>query len=452
MSARSCQVVILAAGEGKRMRSAMPKVMHPVAGLPMLGHVLAAAQATGASRVSVVHGPGAASVADYAARAGAEVFEQAERLGTAHAVLAARSALTDPADDVLVVYGDTPLVSGATLGRMREALANGADLAVLGFTAADPRGYGRLIVRDGALAAIREQRDASTEERAVTLCNGGAMAFRGPGMLALLDRIGKANAQGEYYLTDAVALANTDGKSVVVVETGEDEVRGVNDRLQLAVVEALWQLAARQRAMAGGATLVAPETVHFAYDTVTGSDVLIEQNVVFGPGVVLEDGSTVRAFSHLEGARIATGAMVGPYARLRPGAEIGARARIGNFVEIKNAGIGEGTKVNHLSYVGDASVGPHSNLGAGTITCNYDGIGKHRTEIGAGVFIGSNSALVAPLRIGDEAYIGSGSVITEDVSPGALAIGRGRQIEKPGWVARFRARMAAARQSTRQSD
>ncbi|MCW5717068.1 MAG: bifunctional UDP-N-acetylglucosamine diphosphorylase/glucosamine-1-phosphate N-acetyltransferase GlmU [Bauldia sp.] len=449
MTTRSCQVVILAAGEGTRMKSALSKVMHTVAGLPMLGHVLRAADAVGASRAAVVNGPAGDDVATLTRTLAptAEVFTQVDRLGTAHAVLAARAALEDVADDVLVLYGDTPLIRPETLGKLREALELGAAIAVLGFRTANPTGYGRLIVKDDQLAAIREERDASAWERSLNLCNAGVMAFSGPQMLSLLDRIGTDNAKGEYYLTDAVALANADGLRVVVVEAGEDEVRGVNTREELAAVERIWQQAARSAAMAGGATLVAPETVFLSFDTKIGRDVLIEPNVVCGPGVTLDDGAIVHAFCHLEGAILRRGATIGPFARLRPGTMLGDKAKVGNFVEIKNADIAAGAKVNHLSYIGDATVGADANIGAGTITCNYDGVRKYRTEIGAGAFVGSDSALVAPVRIGAGAYIGSGSVITEDVPDGALAIARGRQVNKPGWATAFRAKAAAAKKA-----
>ena len=442
MSDRSCQVVILAAGEGTRMNSSLPKVMHPVAGLPLLGHVLAAASSVGADRIAVVAPPNAAAVAKMVRdhRPVVEMFVQEERRGTAHAVLAARRALEMPADDVLVLYGDTPLLSGDTLARMREALAKGAAIVVLGFAASDPSGYGRLIVDNGTLRAIREENDATAAERRAKLCNGGVMAFRGDQVLTLLDRIEADNKGGEYYLTDAVELANAAGLVAVVVEADEDEVRGVNSRAELAAVERVWQERRRQAALAAGVTMIAPETVHFAHDTEIGRDVVIEPNVVFGPGVSIAEGATLRSFSYLEGARVAADAVIGPFARLRPGAVINDGAKVGNFCEVKNANIGAGAKVNHLTYIGDAVVGAAANIGAGTITCNYDGIAKYRTEIGAGSFVGSNSALVAPVTIGDNAYIASGSVITEDVEEGALALARGRQVNKPGWVKKFRSR------------
>ncbi|MFO1183852.1 MAG: bifunctional UDP-N-acetylglucosamine diphosphorylase/glucosamine-1-phosphate N-acetyltransferase GlmU [Bauldia sp.] len=433
-------IVVLAAGEGTRMKSELPKVLHRVAGLPMLGHVLVAAALDQAHRAVVV-GPGAAAVRAFVAGAAPEaaVFEQRERLGTAHAVLAAEPALAAHKGTVVVVYGDTPLLTAETLRRLLAETAGGAAVAVLGFRAADPTGYGRLIVEAGRLLAIREERDATAAERAVTLCNGGVMALAGGTALTLLRAIGNANAKREYYLTDAVEIANARGLTVRVIEGDATEVLGVNTRAELAVAERLWQERARARAMAGGATLIDPATVYFSHDTVIGRDVTIEPHVYFGPGVTVADGAELRAYSHIEGTRIGSGARIGPFARLRPGTEIGASAHIGNFVEVKNSTVASGAKANHLTYLGDASVGAGANVGAGTITCNYDGFGKYRTDIGAGAFIGSNSALVAPVSIGADAYVASGSVVTADVAPGALAVARARQVEKPGWVARFRA-------------
>jgi bifunctional UDP-N-acetylglucosamine pyrophosphorylase / glucosamine-1-phosphate N-acetyltransferase len=435
---RSLLAIVLAAGEGTRMRSARPKVLHEVGRLPMVTHAVRAAEAAGADRIAVVVGPGHEAVAAEIARVApsASVHVQAERLGTAHAVLAARSALEAGADDVIVLYGDTPLVGASTLGRLREALAGGAAVAVAAMRPADTHGFGRIIEKGGNVVAIREERDASEAERAIELCNGGLMALAGGEALTLLDAIGSDNAQKQFYLTDAVEIAVARGLAVRAVEVGVDEVFGVNDRAQLAEAERLFQTRRRVAAMREGATLVAPETVHFAHDTKLGRDVLVEPNVVFGPGVTIADGVTIRAFSHLDGATVAAGAIVGPFARLRPGARIGEGAHIGNFVEIKEALIEEGAKINHLSYVGDSRVGARANVGAGTITCNYDGEKKHRTDIGAGAFIGSNSALVAPVTIGDGAYIASGSVITQDVAAEALAFGRARQVEKAGWAKR----------------
>lgn len=438
---RSCLAVVLAAGEGTRMKSARPKVLHEVGGRSMLGHVLATIAEAGAQSVAVVVGPGREDVAEAARRAhpGAEIFVQTERLGTAHAVLAARNALARGFDDVLVLFADTPLVTPQTLARLRAALAEGAALAALGFEPQDPTGYGRLLVEDGRLIAIREHKDASEAERRVGLCNAGLMALSGAQALKLLDAIGNANAQSEFYLTDAVETARAAGLKAVHVLADRDEVMGVNDRIQLAAAEAIFQRRMREAAMREGATLMAPETVFFSHDTKLGRDVLVEPNVVFLPGCVVEDGAVIHAFTHLEGAAVRAGATAGPYARLRPKADLGPKSKVGNFVEIKAAQVGAGAKISHLSYIGDASVGADANIGAGTITCNYDGFNKARTEIGAGAFIGSNSSLVAPVSIGAGAYVGSGSVITRDVAADALALARAQQAEKPGWAARFRA-------------
>lgn len=421
------------------MKSALPKVMHRVGGDPMLGHVIRAAEEAGADRLAVVVGPNAEAVAGFVGKAApaASLHVQAERRGTAHAVRAAEAAFAPVPDDVLVLYGDTPLVTAATLGRLRAGLAT-ADLVVLGFTPDDAAGYGRLLMAGTQLTAIREVKDASPEERAVRLCNAGVMAFRGS-LLPMLAEIGTANAKGEYYLTDLVALANAAGKAVSVIEADADEVLGVNDRGELAAAEALFQRAARAAAMAGGATLIAPETVFFSFDTRIGRDVTVEPNVFFGVGVTIADDVTVKGFSHFEGATIAAGAIVGPFSRLRPGAAIGEGAHVGNFVEVKNASLDAGAKANHLAYIGDAHVGAGANIGAGTITCNYDGVFKHHTEIGAGAFIGSNSALIAPVTIGEGAYVGTGSVVSQDVPAGDLAIARARQVNKPGYGAKLRA-------------
>ena len=440
--ARSCLAIVLSAGEGVRMRSQRPKPMHEIAGRSMLAHALAAVKAVGAGEVAVVVGPNAPEVEAEARRAipEASIFVQAERRGTAHAVLAAREAIARGYDDVLVAYADIPLIRGETLAAMRAGLAEGAAVVALGFAPADPTGYGRLIERDGRLVAIREHKDATAEERNARLCNAGPIAFSGAEALAMLDAIRPQNAQNEYYLTDLVEIANERGLAARTLEAGETEVMGVNDRVQLAAAEAAMQARLRRRAMLEGATLVAPETVFLSCDAKIGRDVLIEPHVVIGPGVTIEDGAVIHAFSHLEGARVAGGASVGPYARLRPGADIAAKAKVGNFVEIKQAAIEAGAKVNHLTYIGDARVGAGANIGAGTITCNYDGFSKAKTDIGAGAFIGSNSALVAPVTIGDGAYVGSGSVITKDVEPDALAVARGRQETRPGWAKAFRAK------------
>jgi bifunctional UDP-N-acetylglucosamine pyrophosphorylase/glucosamine-1-phosphate N-acetyltransferase len=431
--------VVLAAGEGTRMRSLRPKALHGVGGRSLIAHVLAAAGRKGA-QTAVVIGPEQAAVAAEVKRVApaAEVYVQTERRGTAHAVLAARKAIARGVDEILIVLADTPLIMPATLDRLVSALGAGAGVAVLGFRPSDPAGYGRLVVEGGELVAIREEKDANPAERALTLCNAGAMALDGRHALAILDKIDDRNAKREFYLTDAVAIARAMGLKVVVIETEEDEVRGINTRAQLAEAEAVLQRRLRQQWMEAGVTMVAPETVFLCADTKLAKDVVIEPHVVFGEGVVIEEGALIRSFSHLEGAHVGRGARVGPFARLRPGTELGADVHIGNFVEVKAASIEAGAKANHLAYIGDARVGEGANVGAGTITCNYDGAAKHRTDIGKGAFIGSNAALVAPVAIGDGAYVGSGSVITYDVPADALAVARGRQVVKEGWAARLR--------------
>jgi bifunctional UDP-N-acetylglucosamine pyrophosphorylase/glucosamine-1-phosphate N-acetyltransferase len=440
MTARSSLTVVLAAGEGTRMRSELPKVLHPVAGVSLLSHVLDAAPDGVGSSLAVVVGPDHAAVAEEAKRVrpDAATFIQRERLGTAHAVLAAREAIARGADDLLVAFGDTPLISAETFERLRAPLKNGAALAVLGFRAADPTGYGRLVVEDGKLTGIVEQADASEAQRKITLCNAGVMAFDGKKALSILGRIGNANKKGEFYLTDAVTIVRNEGLEAVVIETSEDEVRGINTKAQLAEAESVMQARLRKAALDAGVTLIAPETVYLAADTKFGSDVTIEPFVVIGPGVTIEDGAVIHSFSHIVQASIGKKASVGPYARLRPGTSLGEGSRIGNFVETKAATLEAGVKVNHLSYVGDAHVGANSNLGAGTITCNYDGFSKHKTLIGKGAFIGTNSSLVAPVKIGNGAYIGSGSVITKDVPDDALAVERSPQNNREGGAKRYR--------------
>ncbi|MGC5777368.1 bifunctional UDP-N-acetylglucosamine diphosphorylase/glucosamine-1-phosphate N-acetyltransferase GlmU [Methylobacterium sp. NFXW15] len=447
-SPRSLTAIVLAAGKGTRMRSDLPKVLHRVAGRTMLGHVLAAVQAAGATRVGVVAEPGRADVATEIERQapGAGVFAQAERLGTAHAVLAARALLAEAADDVIVAFGDTPLITAATFTRLRAPLAAGASVAVLAFETENPTGYGRVLTEGDRVLAIREEKDATPAERQVSLCNAGLMALSGAHALALLDRIGNDNAAGEYYLPDAVALAVADGLSVAVVPVDEAEAQGVNDRVQLAAAEAVVQARLRRAALLGGATLVAPETVFFSHDTVLGRDVTVEPNVVFGPGVSVADGCTVRAFAHLADVRLEAGVKIGPFVRMRGGAVLEQGAEIGNFVELKNTRMGPGAKAAHLTYLGDAEVGAKANVGAGTITCNYDGVFKHRTAIGAGAFIGSNSALVAPVTVGAGALVGAGSVITKDVPDGALAVARGRQDTKPGRAVAMREQLQALKE------
>ncbi|MGQ0684157.1 bifunctional UDP-N-acetylglucosamine diphosphorylase/glucosamine-1-phosphate N-acetyltransferase GlmU [Bradyrhizobium sp.] len=440
MTARSSLTVVLAAGEGTRMRSGLPKVLHPVAGQSLLAHVLHAAPQGPGTALAVVVGPDHAAVEAEAKklRPDASTFVQRERLGTAHAVLAAREAIARGADDLLIAFGDTPLISAETFARMRAPLAKGAALAVLGFRAADPTGYGRLLIENGKLVAIREQADASTEERRITLCNAGVMAFDGRRALQILYRIGNANSKGEYYLVDAVTIVRDMGLEAVVIETGEDEVRGINTRAQLAEAENVMQTKLRKAALDAGVTLIAPETVYLSADTKFGRDVVIEPFVVIGPGVAIDDGAVIHSFSHIVQAQIGKKASVGPYARIRPGTSLGDGARIGNFVETKAATLEAGVKVNHLSYIGDAHVGANSNIGAGTITCNYDGFSKHKTTIGAGAFIGTNSSLVAPVKIGSGAYIGSGSVITKDVPDDAMAVERSPQTNREGGATRYR--------------
>jgi bifunctional UDP-N-acetylglucosamine pyrophosphorylase/glucosamine-1-phosphate N-acetyltransferase len=446
MTNNSALAIVLAAGKGTRMKSDRPKVLHGLAGAPLLAHALRSATDAGVDRLALVVGPGMDDVAATASTLDPrlEVFVQAEQLGTADAVKAAHRAFEAFPGQVLILYGDTPLLRGETIGKVRAALAAGADLVVVGFETENPTGYGRLLLDDrGGLAAIREEKDASDEERALTLCNSGIMGFRsGKTLLDLLGRIGNDNAKKEFYLTDAVALARADRLEARMVEAHAEEVLGVNSRTELAEAEAVMQQRLRASAMANGATLIAPDTVFLSHDTRIGKDVVIEPHVVIGAGVVIEDGATIKSFSSLQGARIGQGATVGPFARLRPGAHLAENARVGNFVEIKQSEVGAGAKVNHLTYIGDTTIGAGANIGAGTITCNYDGAAKHRTEIGAGAFIGSNSSLVAPVKIGEGAYIGSGSVISKDVAPDALALTRSPQEERPGWAAKMRERRA----------
>ena len=431
-------VVILAAGKGTRMKSGLPKVMHAVAGRPMISHLLDTVSTLAPEKVVVVVGPDMDLVTDTVAPHPTCV--QADRNGTGGAVKAARAELEGFTGTVLVLYGDTPLVRADTMAAAAGACADGAAVSVLGFRPSHFHQYGRLITDDsGALTAIVEARDASPEELDVNLCNSGVMAFAGEHLLGLLDKLDTNNSKGEYYLTDTVRLARAQGLSAAVVEGEEDELLGVNSREDLAVAEAVVQDELRSRAMENGATLVEPATVWFQHDTVLGRDVVVQPNVVFGPGVTVADNVDIRAFSHIEGATVSSGAVIGPYARLRPGAQIGEDAHIGNFVEIKNAEIGKGAKANHLTYIGDATIGAGANIGAGTITCNYDGFGKYRTTIGAGAFIGSNSALVAPVTIGDGAIVAAGSTISRDVEKDSLSIERADQVDKPGWAGSFRA-------------
>ncbi len=440
MTARSSLTIVLAAGEGTRMQSSMPKVLHPMAGQSLLAHVLEAAPKGAGAALAVVIGANHRGVAEEVKRVrpDATTFIQRERLGTAHAVLAAREAMARGADDLLVVFGDTPLISAVTFERLRAPLKNGAALAVLGFRAADPTGYGRLLVEGDRLVAIREEADATPAERAVKLSNAGVMAFGGPKALQIIEKIGNANRKREYYLTDAVEIVRQQGLEAVVIETSEDEVRGINTKAQLAEAEQIMQARLRKAALEAGVTMIAPETVFLAADTTFGNDVTIEPFVVIGPGVSIGDGAVIHSFSHLVQASIGRQASVGPYARLRPGTSLGEGAKVGNFVETKAATLEAGVKVNHLSYIGDTHIGAGANIGAGTITCNYDGFGKYKTTIGAGAFVGSNSSLVAPVKIGSGAYIGSGSVITREVPDDALAVERSQQTTREGWAKRFR--------------
>ena len=429
----SIALVILAAGKGTRMRSDLPKVLHKVAGAPLLAHAMASGASLSPERTVIVTGHGAEQV-EAAAR---EIDEtatcvlQSEQLGTGHAVLQARPALEGFSGDVIVLYGDTPFIRPETLEAMAEARRS-HDVVVLGFTAADPGKYGRLVMEGDALMQIVEFKDAGLRERAIDFCNSGVISASAETLFALLDRVGNDNASGEYYLTDIVALAREAGLSATAVSCDEAETMGVNSRVDLAAAEAGFQSRKRAEALIEGVTMTAPETVWFAHDTWIGPDCEIEPNVVFGPGVTIENGAHIRAFSHLEGCHVSRGAVVGPYARLRPGAELAEDVRVGNFVEIKNAVLDEGAKVNHLTYIGDAHIGEKTNIGAGTITCNSDGVFKHRTEIGARAFIGSNTMLVAPVKVGAEAMTASGAVITKEVPEGALAISRADQVNKLG--------------------
>lgn len=432
-------LVILAAGKGTRMNSDLPKVLHPIAHAPMLAHAMTAGAALEPQRTVIIAGHGAEAVAAMVAETDetAQVVIQAEQLGTGHAVAQARAALDGFDGDVVVLFGDTPFLRPDTLDRM--IAARGAhDLVILGFDTADPAArYGRLIVANGQLEKIVEYKDATPEERAISFCNSGLMACDAATLFELVAEIGNDNAQGEYYLTDIVELAQARGLSVTAVKCDEAETLGINSRADLAAADAVFQARARAELMENGVTLMAPDTVYLAFDTVIGRDTVIEPNVVFGPGVTVESGATIRAFCHLEGCHVSRGATIGPFARLRPGAELAEEVHIGNFVEIKNAQVAEGAKINHLTYIGDAEIGARSNIGAGTITCNYDGVMKHRTVIGADAFIGSDTMLVAPVTVGDGAMTATGSVITRDIEPGALAVARTRQDNKPGFARKF---------------
>ena len=448
MSERETAAVILAAGMATRMKSALPKVLHPIAGRPMIGHVRAALRRLSLERVVVVVGPGMDAVAEAAAPARAALQEPP--LGTGHAVMAASEALAGFTGEVLILFGDTPLIRAETLRALLAArrAAPRPAVVVLGFRPADPGAYGRLILdSEGSLQAIIEFAEATAEQRAIPLCNGGVMAVDGAVLFDLVEELGNDNAKGEYYLSDIVAVAAKRGLACAVVEGKAAEALGINSREDLAAAEAIMQADLRRSAMEAGVTLLDPETIYLCHDTVIGRDTVIAPYVFFGPGVRLGEGVTIKAFSHLEGAEVADGAVVGPFARLRPGTEIGGGARIGNFVEVKQAIVEAGAKVNHLSYIGDARVGAAANVGAGTITCNYDGFVKSFTDIGAGAFIGSNTALVAPVKVGEGAIVGAGSVIERDVAADALAVARAEQTETQGGAVTYRRRRSAEQEA-----
>ena len=440
----SIALVILAAGQGTRMNSDLPKVLHPLGGAPLVVHALKSGAALAPERTVVVTGHGGEAVAKAARSWDPDVLiaEQAEQLGTAHAVAQAKAALEGFTGDIVVLYGDTPVISGETLESLAAARSS-HDVVVLGFDAADPGRYGRLVTKGDRLERIVEFKDASDAERAITLCNSGVLTADAATLFSLIDAVGNENASGEFYLTDVIGLARDHGLSAGVVVCDEAETLGINTRVELMAAEARLQARMRAEALEDGVALVAPETVHFSHDTVIGRDAVIEPNVVFAPGVTIESGARIRSFSHLEGCHVSRGAIVGPFARLRPGAELAEEVHVGNFVEIKNAQIAEGAKVNHLSYIGDADVGEKTNIGAGTITCNYDGVFKHRTTIGRDVFVGSNTMLVAPVKLGDRSMTASGAVITTDVPEGAMAVARAPQVNKPGLAVRLMDKLRA---------
>lgn len=437
---KSTLAIILAAGLGTRMKSTLPKVMHRVGGLPLLGHVLKSVQPMTSER-AVVIGPQMDQTIGTFARdhdPSVSIHIQEERLGTAHAVLAADHALLQKHGRVFVLFGDTPLIKNETLAKLGDALDRGFDIAVLGFETNAPTGYGRLLTDGNELIGIREEREATAAEKAIGFCNSGVMAFEATHILDILLAISNQNAKGEYYLTDAIEVARSKGLRATAVKGDEPEFIGINDQQQLAAAERIFQDNKRREMLENGVTLIDPESVFFSYDTEIGPDTIVEPNVVFAPGVSVASNVRIHAFSHLEATRIGSGSMIGPFARLRPGNTLGENVKVGNFVEMKKANVANGAKISHLSYVGDATVGADANIGAGTITCNYDGFSKYQTVIGEGAFVGSNSSLVAPITIGDGAYVGSGSVITKDVEPDALAVARGKQIAKPGWALSFK--------------
>ncbi|WP_375685164.1 bifunctional UDP-N-acetylglucosamine diphosphorylase/glucosamine-1-phosphate N-acetyltransferase GlmU [Bartonella sp. TT110JLCBS] len=440
---RSCLSIVLAAGEGTRMKSSLPKVLHKIAGLPLICHVLKQIELAGSSQLAVVVGCGAKEVTHVVQSFVKDVmiFEQKERLGTAHAVLSARLALQKGVDDVLIVFGDTPLIQQDSLHQMRAQLADGADVVFAGFHTQNPTGYGRLLEKNGQLIAIVEEKDASDEEKKISFCNGGILAMRGKHALSLLEKVGNNNVKKEYYLTEIASLATRKGLDMRVVEVPFEDIVGINNCFELSQADSLWQKRKAHNLMLSGVTILKPETVYFSYDTEIEPGVVIEPNVYFGLGVKIHSGAVVHAFSYLEGAVVGTDAQIGPYARLRPGTELAKSVKIGNFCEVKQAKVGESSKINHLSYIGDAEIGAHTNIGAGTITCNYDGFNKYKTMIGDHAFVGSNTALVSPLIIGDGSYVASGSVITENIPMNSMAFGRARQVIKEGYATQFRERL-----------
>jgi bifunctional UDP-N-acetylglucosamine pyrophosphorylase / glucosamine-1-phosphate N-acetyltransferase len=449
MSERSCLAIVLAAGEGTRMKSALPKVLHPVGGLPMVAHVVRAAAAAGIEDVALIVGREADLVAKSvtAFAAHVSVHLQQQRLGTANAVLAARAEIQKGYDDLIILFGDTPLIDTIALSNARQRLADGADVVVMGFRPDNPSGYGRLIEKDGHVIAIVEEKEANEAQKKIGFCNGGLLALAGKDALEMLDKIENKNARGEYYLTDIVGIAHAAGKDLVSLEVSSESVLGVNTRVELAEAEALFQQRKRKELMLAGVSMIAPETVFVSWDTEIGAETTIEPNVYFGLGVKIAGGVNIHAFCHIEGATVASGASVGPFARLRPQADLRENAKVGNFVEVKKSVIGRGSKVSHLTYIGDTFIGKEANIGAGTITCNYDGYNKHVTKIGDGAFIGSNTALVAPVSVGKNAIVAAGSVITKDVVDDALGVTRAKQEAYEGLAKKLHARNKAIKEA-----
>lgn len=444
-------IIVLAAGEGTRMKASKPKLLHTVAGLPIIGHVVRAAFGAGADNLAIVTGPGHDKIQSAAAAIApkAQFFEQTERRGTAHAALMAEPAWKDAKGIIAIVYGDHPLLTAEIFQMVFDRIAAGKDAAILGFEPDDPTGYGRLLTDGGTLLGIKEHKDATDEERQIGLCNACILAFKADVFRDAIHKIDDNNVQNEFYLGDLVVHANKAGAEIGYAIAPEQDVMGVNSQSQRADAELVYQNRLRQQMLDDGVMLVDPASVHFSYDTSVGRDVTIEPNVFIGPSVEIADGAHIKAFSHLEGAKVGAGAVIGPYARLRPGAQLGKDSKVGNFVEVKNAEIGTGAKLNHLSYIGDAEIGAGANIGAGTITCNYDGFNKHKTTVGEGAFIGSNSSLVAPVTIGDQAYVASSSIITRDVPNDALAIARAKQENKAGYASKIRAMAEAKKKTTK---